>query len=303
MKKSIRNSLITAILLIICGGIIFFIALCLADFDFSQFSTQKSVTQSLEINEPFSNINLKSSTEDIHLVQNNSEKCRIVYNTPEKIRYSVSVENGTLKITETNNRKWYDFIGIYVGKTEITLYLPKKDYLSLNIESNTGDISAPDCFAFKNIKIETDTGDVDCFSDISEKLDIDTDTGDISLKNTNPKIVELETDTGEIKVDSLKCESFSVKSDTGDIHLENFLCDGSADVKSNTGDVKLLKSDAGSFNIETSTGDVSGRLLSDKVFLTKTQTGDIDVPSSISGGECSVKTSTGDIKFKIEKNQ
>jgi len=57
--------------------------------------------------------------------------------------------------------------------------------------------------------------------------------------------------------------------------------------------------DAGEIYVDTDTGDVSGTLLSDKVFIVKTDTGKIDVPNSISGGRCEIETDTGDVKISI----
>ena len=51
--------------------------------------------------------------------------------------------------------------------------------------------------------------------------------------------------------------------------------------------------------IITSTGDIEGTLLSDKVFIVKSSTGDIDVPSSITSGMCEITTSTGDIEVRV----
>ena len=51
--------------------------------------------------------------------------------------------------------------------------------------------------------------------------------------------------------------------------------------------------------VETDTGDVTGSLLSDKVFITKSDTGSIDVPKTVTGGKCEITTDTGDIKIEI----
>ena len=45
---------------------------------------------------------------------------------------------------------------------------------------------------------------------------------------------------------------------------------------------------------------VGGTLLSDKVFITDTTTGDVDVPKTTTGGKCEITTTTGDIEIDIE---
>ena len=50
----------------------------------------------------------------------------------------------------------------------------------------------------------------------------------------------------------------------------------------------------------TCTGDVKGKLLTDKVFITETGTGHVDVPKTVTGGRCEVTTNTGDIELEID---
>ena len=56
--------------------------------------------------------------------------------------------------------------------------------------------------------------------------------------------------------------------------------------------------DAAELSITTDTGDVKGTLLSDKVFIARTDTGRVHVPETTNGGKCKITTSTGDIIFE-----
>ena len=87
--------------------------------------------------------------------------------------------------------------------------------------------------------------------------------------------------------------------DTGGLILTNVLVSGELRLEQNTGDIKLNGCDAGTIFIETDTGDVRGTLLSDKIFLTKTDSGEVDVPRTITGGRCEITTDTGDIKIEV----
>ena len=57
----------------------------------------------------------------------------------------------------------------------------------------------------------------------------------------------------------------------------------------------LENCDAATVRIETNTGDVSASLLSEKIFVTKTDTGKVRIPDAQGGGRCEISTSTGDI--------
>lgn len=46
-------------------------------------------------------------------------------------------------------------------------------------------------------------------------------------------------------------------------------------------------------------GNVKGTLLTNKVFITHTDTGRVNVPKTVTGGKCEINTDTGNIKIDI----
>jgi DUF4097 and DUF4098 domain-containing protein YvlB len=87
---------------------------------------------------------------------------------------------------------------------------------------------------------------------------------------------------------------------TGDIALLNLSAEESISIERDTGDVKFYECDAGEIFVKTSTGDVTGNLLSEKTFVTDSNTGKITVPKNTVGGKCEIFTDTGDIKINIK---
>ncbi len=71
-------------------------------------------------------------------------------------------------------------------------------------------------------------------------------------------------------------------------------------IKRSTGDIRFDGSDATEIFVETDTGDVTGTLISEKVFIARTDTGRINVPKTTNGGKCEINTDTGDIKLEIK---
>ena len=67
-----------------------------------------------------------------------------------------------------------------------------------------------------------------------------------------------------------------------------------------TDDVKFDGSDATEIFVKTDTGDITGSLLSGKIFIAQSDTGDVDVPKSVDSGRCEINTDTGDIEITIE---
>jgi DUF4097 and DUF4098 domain-containing protein YvlB len=111
--------------------------------------------------------------------------------------------------------------------------------------------------------------------------------------------IQFESDTGRISFSRVQCESITGETTTGDIICEDGNIDGDLHMVAGSGDITLTNFDADTLHITTDTGDVSGSLRSEKIFFTETNTGDIRVPKSTSGGVCEIKTDTGDITFTI----
>lgn len=280
MKKSKTAWLIIAFVFITVGIIIFLGALITLNFDFKKLSTEKYVTDTYVVTEDFNKININVTTAEIKFVLSDDSICKVECTDEEKLEYSTIVEDETLNIEIIDNRKWYDFIGINFKKASVILYLPKEHYQELKIESDTGDINIPSRISFENLQIEGDTTDIKSYASVTNKIKIETSTGDINLTD-------------------IKCKSLLLESNTGKIQLKNVVAQNSFKVESDTGNVKFEESDAQNILVKTSTGNITGTLLSEKIFKTETSTGNIKVPKTSRGGKCELKTNTGNIEIEI----
>ena len=297
------------------------IIFCMMILTMTACSSMNYETNIHEINEEFNNISIKTDTADIAFVPSNDGMCRVVCYEDAKKNHSVEVQNGTLTLDGVNNKKWYDYIGINIDPPKITVYLPEAEYSSLIIEESTGDIDILRDFKFKSIDVSLSTGDVKCYASAAEAIKIAASTGDICAESISASSLDITVSTGKVTVSDMTCDgniTIGVSTGktyltdivcknlistgrTGDISLKNVISTEKISVERSTGDVTLDRSDAAELFITTSTGDVEGSLLTDKVFITKTDTGRIDVPNSIIGGRCEITTDTGDIKISISE--
>lgn len=318
MKKGAKIWLFIASFLVLIG-LVFTFVMANLNWDFTKVSTVKFQTKEYEIDKNFSNLAITTDTADIIFALSDDGICRVECFEGRKEPHLVKVENDTLNITLINNRAWYDYIGISFSSPKITLYLPKANYADLNIKADTSDVFVPKDFSFKNADISVSTGDVNYLSKAENLVKIKTSTGNIRLENMAVGSLDLSTSTGNINLSHIDCKKdarFSVS--TGNVALTNLLCDnlysfgstgnialrnvtatGSLTIERSTGDVSFDSSDAVKIFVKTDTGNVLGHLLSEKVFIVKTDTGKVSVPSTDSGGRCEITTDTGNIKITL----
>lgn len=300
MSARAKIWLIVGIVLVVSGAALFSVAMTANDWDFKKLSTTEYETCTHLITDDFHHLSIKTITADIRFVPSEDETCKVVCYEDTNVKHGAVVQEDTLTVHAEDKREWYDYIGVTVGTPTITVYLPREEYASLRIVSNTGDVELPKAFSFKDIKISGDTTDITCDAAASNLLTIATDTGDVTVHSvTTEGRMEFETDTGDIALTDVDCKRVEIESSTGDIALKNVVAVGNFYIQSNTGDVTFEHSDAAALFIETDTGDVRGSLLSDKVFITKTSTGRVDVPNTAIGGQCEITTDTGDIQLRI----
>ena len=312
--------LIIAAVLVTLGIVLTGAAFAIGSFSFKSLDTGEVVTETATVDEAFSKIEVSSSIADVVFERSVDGNASVVCVEREGRRFDVKVENGTLKVTQEERKNWFaDFNFFSFKKTSATLRLPAGSYESLKIESDTGDISGPKDFSFGSADIKADTGDVTLECPVSGLLKVKTSTGDIKISGITAGELDLKASTGRITVDSVACAGrFAVSvstgktvltsvtckdlvsnGSTGNLTLTNVIASGRFDIERDTGDVKFDRCDAAEIKVETDTGDVTGTLLTEKVFVTKTDTGKVSVPSAASGGRCEIETDTGDIKISI----
>lgn len=322
MKKSVKILLILGAVLIIAGLGIFTAAMSMLNWDFSKLSTADYETVVFDISEEFEDMNIDIDYGNIIIKASENDKCKVVSFKEKDVEYSTDVSDKTLIVKSEDTRNWYDHISLFNFNSPVTtVYLPKKSYSSFIISTDTGNAEVPEGFTFKSIDITGKTGNVNCCADSEEKTEIITSTGSITVKGTKTKTMSLSVTTGSIDAENISCSksltanvstgdvcindaecgSLTSKGSTGSLTLKSVIATGTFDFERSTGGIFFDSCDAADITVRTGTGDVKGSLLSEKVFITDTSTGDVDVPKSISGGKCEITTGTGDINIKIQE--
>ena len=320
MSTPTKIWIVIASVLVILGAALFVAVMSANQWDFTKLSTSKLVTNSHLIGEEFYDLSISTETAHIVLLPSDDETCKVVCYEHEKETHTVGVRDGKLSVGLTDQRKWYDYIGIHFGTPKITVYLPKTVYGQLIIKESTGDIEISKNFTFESINVTASTGDVKNYAIATGSIKIKTSTGDICAEGLSAASLELSVTTGRVMARSIDCAGeVKIQVSTGDTTLSDVVCgsvtsSGSTgavsmrnviategfSIKRTTGDVTFEGCDAAELKVETDTGSVKGSLLTEKIFIVRTDTGKIDVPKSVSGGRCEITTDTGNIKISVE---
>ena len=316
MSKKV--GLIVAGVCVAVGAAVIGGALVSVNGDFAKHGTSSFQTKEYEITKEFTNISIDTVTADIHFMLSNDGKTKVVCFERESMSHSVSVDAGTLKIVGMDERKWYEYIGIF-GEDTITVYLPEVEYGALTVKADTSDVDIPAPFRFTGLDISVSTGDIDCDASVLGGVKIKTTTGDIELERMSAGSIELAVSTGEIhleevtsagelkftvttgeaELENVTCKTLYTKGSTGDIELKRVSVAETMTIVRSTGDVRLDRCDGAELSIRTRTGDIRGTLLTDKTFSYHTETGRVQIPKDTSGGRCELTTTTGDIRIEI----
>ncbi|MBR4320159.1 MAG: DUF4097 family beta strand repeat protein [Oscillospiraceae bacterium] len=320
MVNNRKKWMVIAAILTGAGVLFCTISSAILGFSFKKLGFAKYVTNTYNVSESFENINIKGDTENISFVLAEDGNCKVVCSEDEKNPHDVRVENNTLMIDRTSNSKLQLNIGISTESPEIIVYLSQKEYEILTIDTDTGDIMIPKDFSFESMNIQLDTGDISNQASANESICIKTDTGDITVSDVSAVDMKLTSDTGRMEIsnivltgnfdlseqtgkvtmENVSCKKFTSNGTTGSLIMTNVIAAEEFQLKRDTGNIEFNGCDAETIYAKTTTGDVRGTLLSEKVFITETDTGNIDVPKTIAGGKCEITTDTGDINIKIQ---
>lgn len=296
------------------------LALCGAfalNFDFSLLETDPHTDRSVDIVDPFNSI---SANCGVKILPSESGADYAVFTEEKNITYTLSVENGVLTLTQIDQRAWQDYIGLSITHPQATLYLTQTELTALTVQTHSENINVAEGFHFETAALETTSGNIDFHADVRGELHVQTTSGNLSIGNANAKTItaattsgnlsissicaagsiDLSTSSGKTKLSGVACRRIESACSSGGMEFSALTATERLFVKTSSGSVRLNGCDAGELEIKTSSGSVVGTLLSEKVFIAKTSSGDISVPQTTSGGACKITTSSGDIKITLE---
>ena len=255
-------------------------------------------TNTYPVEGAFNQIEIDTRVTDVTFARSEDESCRVVCEEREDLRHTVKVEDETLKIV-LESKKSFSF---YTKDMTMVVYLPETEYNSLRVSNSTGNVSVPAGYSFGDLNISLSTGNIRLNGVSAKTIDLSASTGKITAEKVAcDETISVQVSTGNVDLTDVTCKKLKSSGSTGNLLLTDVVATESFDLKRSTGNIRFAHSDAETIAAETSTGKVTGTLRSDKIFITHTSTGSVNVPETSSGGTCKITTSTGRIEIAIEK--
>ena len=318
--KLTKKWLMIAAALVLAGSLIFVGVMTVLGWDFSKLSSVKYVSNKYDFSVDFGKISVITDTADVTFAPSYNGKCIVECEERENGHHTVSVTSEGLVISISDQASWQENFGFHFRTPKIKMYLPKTDYDALLVKASTGNVKVPKDFRFEELDITLSTGNAEVAASASTRMSIKTSTGDIDVEDVSVGALDLTVTTGEItvsdvickndaniqvstgktKLNNVSCKNLTSNGNTGDVSLTRVVAAEKFSIERSTGDVKFDGSDAAELYVQTDTGDVTGSLLTDKIYIVSTDTGKVDVPTTTVGGQCEIRTDTGDIKIRIQ---
>ncbi len=319
MKKSIKIALLVATILIGVGSLFFLGAAIAMGGDFSKLSRVQYEQKRYEIEGAFTDISIDVGASDVRFaLAEEGEESYVTCMEAEKITYTVEVKDGQLRVVEVDARRWYEHIGIFIGRQELVVYLPQTDWNKVNVSVQSGDLTIPKNFTFAEASLEAQSGDIETYANVAGALSVKTQSGDIAVGQVCVQSLSAWATSGDIDLKNVevtdgvtltavsgsieasgKAGSLHAETASGDIELRNFITDGETRLKCSSGDIELSACDAASYDMRTSSGDIYGTVLTSKIFQAYVKSGNAKVPTSTEGGVCRAETASGNIRLDI----
>ncbi len=330
MKKTVKIALIVSATLILSGLLILFAVLWSLSFDFSKldYTAYNNVEYKVmvyDVDYDFNDIYIDETSLDIKFDLTSEEKPYVRVMAQENIRHQVYVENEKLIIKRADNTSINSVWGINIAKQTpcLTVYLPKKNFENLTINSTSGDIFIYENknFSFKNCEISANSSDVDVLGCITDSLTVNNTSGkidvgfglikNVSLSSNSGDVylqklkdshnIDIKTTSGDTNISLVQCDNLSVESNSGEQECLNTEVANLSEMHSTSGDITLEAFDSGESNLWSTSGSIYGEFLTSKNFITDSASGTIKAPIGGTGGNCLVRTNSGDITLKLSE--
>lgn len=246
--------------LVMVASVLLIIGIVGSLFNFKTLYSDKEMKEEKIIDTVFDTINISVDSAKIELIPTNEKNAILEYRTNySDYNFSSEVKNSTLEVhVDMNQKKLFRFDFFSKGSA-LKLYIPKKQYESLQLESDNGRIMI-EGIDVKTADIRTDNGRIEINNMANDNLTVNSDNGRINLANVDASTVTTKSSNGKIVLNHVT-GTLSSKTNNGSISLITEDLERSIDFKTDNGKIEIqtekeptnvifdLKTDNGSIDV------------------------------------------------------
>ncbi len=298
---------------------------------------EELVPKTYPVEGAFRSLDVRGVNGDVELKRSADGRCRVECVECEGWTHKVEIREGTLYVERETKANVNLLLGSS-GRDVIEVWLPESEYETLAVSATSGDVRVPADFRFDAASVASTSGDTNFRAQVGGVLSCAStsgaigvtdvacasltmactsgglyvsgvETGSLSMTGTSGSVsvekvsasgeLYVHTTSGDIRMKEVFCGSLNAESTSGKKTLTDVTASGSFRSTATSGALELTRCDAGSLYVESTSGEVEGSLLTDKIFITHTTSGDVKVPVGRSGGDCEIHTTSGDIDITI----
>ncbi len=319
MKKSVKTALLVSAALVLVGCVTVVVAFaCGGEFE----PNMQTVTHTVEGD--IRSVVISVGEADVSILPSKTNACYAVCDESDRRKYELAIDDsGFLRLTKTDDMRWYEHIGISTGKTpSVALYLPAGEaYSFLDVRTGNGNIDCTDkSLSFESVALSTAAGDIRYASPAPRAInavassgnimlsDLQTDTLTVSASSGNIALhhvtvhrdLAAETSSGNSSLVDCRAANLTLTTSSGNGKLQDVVATETLSVKTVSGNMTLDRCDALTLTLTASSGNVKALLLSAMLFDVQTDSGNVACPPSVrDGGYCTIRTKSGNIDVQI----
>lgn len=230
-------------------------------------------------------VRLLSGGDHIRVVQKGTSSLR------QEDAFELEESDGGRTLTVKDRRRsTFSFLGFGMGRSDLEITLPEKQYRSLTAELTSADLSA-DALQADSVRIKSASGDLSVTGRFGEAV-LATTSGDIRVLNVAcTGSLTAGSTSGDIRAAGLSCGALDLASTSGDISLSGRA--ESVTAASTSGDVNLDGMQASSgIQVGTASGDIRGNGVDCSLLTVSSTSGDIRMEGRFTGIQ--LGTTSGD---------
>ncbi len=292
-----------------------------------ELNNEKQKIKTYDITGDYSGIYIETKDADVRFVISENGKTTVTCINGTK-KDVVGAFNNCLKVISEKKKKTgtifdpvFDFRKD--NAADITVSVPYKRLADVALITENGRIEADDFFLSDtvNASLVTKNGKISYCMNTTGKCDIKNGNGEIAVNSLRCDSVDVKNKSGEISLngsdikgaisiksengaftaEDVECENLTAESDSGDLYFKNFRSRVAVNISEKSGNLKFRKSDANVFIIDSKSGNVDAEFVSPKIYTVESKSGKVNIPESLSGGMCKIKTGSGNIRVTIGK--